>query len=330
MAEAFVEERQLLKSLRWWDGFVIALCNPGFLIASLGFWMGALGTWGAVFVWAISAAVGMLQTLDLRGDRIDVPGQAGWHLAVRAEGWRGRFSLAGPIGAFGYWIGWSVVLSIFGIRHRRPDHSRSGSRRRPGRCSTASVHLGLPDFIAIGCIILVWLLNVFGIRPAVWISYVTGVGLMVPLVIFILVPYLSGNWHSTNMTWALARLRRFQARHGLPVPDGVVGLRRRSLRHLRARVPRHPARYDDRAALSRRVHAAGVPAVPARPWRCDRCAERCDRGAASSTCTAFAKIVGQRRSRIHARAAHRQPVPVDDLLDRRRVTGAIRDRPRRT
>ena len=62
MAEAFVEERQLLKSLRWWDGFVIALCNPGFLIASLGFWMGALGTWGAVFMWAVSAAVGMLQT----------------------------------------------------------------------------------------------------------------------------------------------------------------------------------------------------------------------------------------------------------------------------
>ena len=25
MAEAFVEERHLLKSLRWWDGFVIAL-----------------------------------------------------------------------------------------------------------------------------------------------------------------------------------------------------------------------------------------------------------------------------------------------------------------
>ena len=25
MAEAFVEERHLLKALRWWDGFVIAL-----------------------------------------------------------------------------------------------------------------------------------------------------------------------------------------------------------------------------------------------------------------------------------------------------------------
>src|SRR5260221_12023290 len=62
MAEAFVEERHLLKALRWWDGFVIALCNPGFLIASLGFSMGALGTWGAVFLWAVSAAVGMLQS----------------------------------------------------------------------------------------------------------------------------------------------------------------------------------------------------------------------------------------------------------------------------
>ena len=35
MATAVVEERQLLKSLRWWDGFTIALCNPGFLLGSL-------------------------------------------------------------------------------------------------------------------------------------------------------------------------------------------------------------------------------------------------------------------------------------------------------
>ena len=33
-AQATIEERHLLKSLNWWDGFVIALCNPGFLIAN--------------------------------------------------------------------------------------------------------------------------------------------------------------------------------------------------------------------------------------------------------------------------------------------------------
>jgi amino acid transporter len=202
MAEAFVEERQLLKSLRWWDGFVIALCNPGFLIASLGFWMGALGTWGAVFIWAVSAAVGMLQTWIYAETASMFPDKPGGISLYAAEGWRGRFSLAGPIGAFGYWIGWSVVLSIFGVL--------IGDLVQAQWFPTSSwsifdgvVHLGLPQFIAVGCIVLVWLLNVFGIRPAVWISYATGVGLMVPLVIFILVPYLTGHWHASNMTWAL-------------------------------------------------------------------------------------------------------------------------------
>jgi len=35
MAVAAVEERELLKSLRWWDGFTIGLCQPGFLLGSL-------------------------------------------------------------------------------------------------------------------------------------------------------------------------------------------------------------------------------------------------------------------------------------------------------
>jgi len=65
------------------------------------------------------------------------------------------------------------------------------------------VQLGLPQFLALACIVAVWLLNVFGIRPAVWISYVTGAGLLVPLAIFIVVPYFTGDWHSSNMTWAL-------------------------------------------------------------------------------------------------------------------------------
>jgi amino acid transporter len=107
MAEAFVEERNLLKALRWWDGFVIALCNPGFLVASLGFSMGALGTWGAVFLWAVSAAVGMLQTWIYAETASMFPDKPGGISLYAHEGWRGRFSLVGPIGAFGYWIGWS-------------------------------------------------------------------------------------------------------------------------------------------------------------------------------------------------------------------------------
>jgi amino acid transporter len=202
MAEAYVEERQLLKALRWWDGFVIALCNPGFLIASLGFSMGALGTWGAVLLWAISAGVGMLQTWIYAETASMFPDKPGGISLYAHEGWRGRFSLVGPIGAFGYWIGWSVVLSIFGVligdliqAQWFPSTTWS--------VFDGAVHLGLPQFLAIGFIVLVWVINIFGIRPAVWISYLTGLGLLVPLAIFIVVPYLSSNWHSSNMTWAL-------------------------------------------------------------------------------------------------------------------------------
>ena len=44
MAHAEVEERQLLKAMTWWDGFVVALANPGFLIAGLGGSIGALAS----------------------------------------------------------------------------------------------------------------------------------------------------------------------------------------------------------------------------------------------------------------------------------------------
>ena len=202
MAEALVEERHLLKSLRWWDGFVIALCNPGFLIASLGFSMGALGTWGAVTLWAISAGIGMLQAWIYAETASMFPDKPGGISLYAHEGWRGRFSLVGPIGAFGYWIGWSVVLSIFGVL----IGTLIQAQWFPGATWSVSdgvVQLGLPQFLALACIVAVWLLNVFGIRPAVWISYVTGAGLLVPLAIFIVVPYFTGDWHSSNMTWAL-------------------------------------------------------------------------------------------------------------------------------
>ena len=52
MAEAVVEERQLLKTLRWYDGFVICLANPGFLLGSLGY--------------SVTHQAGKLESLELR------------------------------------------------------------------------------------------------------------------------------------------------------------------------------------------------------------------------------------------------------------------------
>ncbi len=83
MAEATIEERQLLKSLHWWDGFVIALCNPGFLIASLGFTLATVGALGSMILWGISAMVGLLQNWIYTETATMFPDKPGGHRAVR-------------------------------------------------------------------------------------------------------------------------------------------------------------------------------------------------------------------------------------------------------
>src|SRR5436305_7091003 len=182
-ASAVVEERQLLRTLRWWDGFVIALCNPGFLLGSLGFTLGVFGVVGSVILWGISAFIGVLQAWIYSEPATMFPNQSGGISLYAHEAWRKYTTLVGPVATFGYWIGWSVVLSIFG--------KIIGDLIQARWFPTATwsvfdgvVHLGLAHFIAIGCIVAVWLLNVFGIRPAVWVSYVTGAGLLVVLGVF--------------------------------------------------------------------------------------------------------------------------------------------------
>jgi amino acid transporter len=204
VAEAAIEERQLLKSLRWYDGFVIALCNPGFLIGSLGFSVGALGGWGAMCLWGISAIIGLLSNWVYSETAAMFPEQSGGISLYAHEGWRRYFSLVGPVATFGYWIGWSVVLSIFG----KLIGDLVVSKWFPGQAShvyfsIGSNHIGLSDTIAIVLIVAVWLFNVFGVKPSLFVGYVTGVLLMVPLVVFMIVPFAKGDYHSANMTWTI-------------------------------------------------------------------------------------------------------------------------------
>jgi amino acid transporter len=197
-ATAVVEEVELLKTLRWWDGFVIALCNPGFLLGSLGYTLGLFGVVGSMILWGASAAIGMLQAW-IYSEPASMFGHRSGGIALYAhEGWRRYTTLVGPLSAFGYWIGWSVVLSIFG----KVIGDLATSQWWPGSglaLGFAGNTLTLSSFIAIGCIVFVWAFNVFGLRPAVWFTYACGALLMVPLVLFVIVPYFSGDWHSANV-----------------------------------------------------------------------------------------------------------------------------------
>jgi amino acid transporter len=203
MAEATAPYTALYKGIRWYDGFVVALANPGFLIGSLGYSIGALGGWGAVLLWTISMLMGTAKNWVYAEMASMFPDKPGGIALYAHEGWRRYFSLAGVIATFGYWFAWSTVLSIFGL----VVGSLIQSQWFPSQTWTFSdgfVNVGLPHLIAAGLIIIVWAFNIFGIRVAVWFGYVTGALLLIPLAVFIVGPFVTGTWQASNLHFGIA------------------------------------------------------------------------------------------------------------------------------
>jgi amino acid transporter len=211
VAQAVVEERQLLKTLRWYDGFVIALANPGFLLGSLGYSVADLGGWGAVMMWGITAAL-IVPVMVLYSELAAMfPEKSGGFPLYAHEGWRKYTTLIGPVATFGYWIGWSVVLAFLGLFNgsiaqaswfpNEPygTNAFGGGKIDNGYFSTGPVHVGLQHLIAIGLILFVWVFNFFGARIAVSLNYIAGALLMIPLFCFMFLPFLNGDFHSANL-----------------------------------------------------------------------------------------------------------------------------------
>jgi amino acid transporter len=215
VAVAAVEERHLLKTLRWYDGFVIALANPGFLLGSLGWTVLDLGGWGAAMLWGITAAI-IVPVMVLYSELAAMfPHKSGGFPLYANEGWRKYSTLVGPVATFGYWIGWSVVLSFLGLfcgfiaqaawwpNEPYGTYAFGGADLDAGYFSTGSVNIGLQHLIAIGLIVFVWLFNVFGTRVGVLFNYLSGMLLMIPLFCFMFLPFLNGDFDSANLTYKL-------------------------------------------------------------------------------------------------------------------------------
>jgi amino acid transporter len=212
---AVVEERQLLKTLRWYDGFVICLANPGFLLGSLGWSVVDMGGWGAMMMWGITALIVFPVTVIYTELAAMFPQKSGGVALYAHEAWRKYTTLIGPVSTFGYWIGWSVVLSFLGLfvgyiaqaswfpGEPYGTYAFGGAKIDNGYFSTGSVHIGLQHLIAIGLILAVWVFNVFGTRIAVTFNYLAGALLMIPLFCFTLLPFLNGDFNTANLAFKL-------------------------------------------------------------------------------------------------------------------------------
>ncbi|UQX13605.1 APC family permease [Candidatus Mycobacterium methanotrophicum] len=201
VAVAEVDERKLLKTMHWYDGFVMTLSNPGLIIANLGYTTGQIGALGALAVWLGSMVIAVLQNKIYTEPATMFPEHCGGIAMYAFEGWRSRFSLAGPISAIGYWAGWSSVLAIFGLT----VGGLVQAQWLPGQTWSVSgiVHLDLPRVIAVALIVALWIINSMGVRPMKILGYLTGGLLFVPLFMFMVAPFFLSDFAFSHLCWGL-------------------------------------------------------------------------------------------------------------------------------
>jgi amino acid transporter len=201
IARSIAEQRQLTRRLSWRAGAIIACSVPFAVFISVGPAIASIGTWGTVALWGGSALIGLIQVVlfsEMATMFTDKPG-----IALYAhEAWRKYASFAGPLAAFGYWMGWSLVLSIFGALLGEliqaewfPNSTWS--------VWDGSVHVNLAIIFGAIAIILVWALNVFGIRPAVLNNMAIAVLLGVLFGILVIGAPIAGVWHPSSLSFRL-------------------------------------------------------------------------------------------------------------------------------
>jgi amino acid transporter len=197
------QDHAYAKTLRWWDGFTISLSIPAALFISLGYGIGFIGAWTTLALLAVVAVVACLQNFiysEMAGMFADKVGGISMYAN---QGWRRHSTLVGPLATYGYWFAWSSSLAIYGLQ----IGTLVQAEWFPGQTwtfSTGLAHIGFPHLVALGVLVLGWGLNVLGMRPAMWIMYVTGGLVLIPLVVFAAAPVLSGEWSVSNLHWDLA------------------------------------------------------------------------------------------------------------------------------
>src|SRR5437016_8724927 len=166
-------------------------------------------------IWGITAAIVFPVTIIYSELAAMFPHKSGGVSVYANEAWRKYTTLIGPVATFGYWIGWSVVLSFLGLftgyivqaswfpHEPYGTYAFGGAKLDNGYFSTGVVHIGLQHLIAIGLIICVWAFNVFGTRIAVSVNYIASILLMIPLFCFTLLPILNGHFHSSKLTFKM-------------------------------------------------------------------------------------------------------------------------------
>lgn len=191
--------------LSWKDAFAMAMAVSGGLYVSFGATVAVVGGLSAMGLWVLAALIGWVQNSLFAEMASIFPDKPGGVPIYAHEAWRERFAPAGALASFGYWFGWSAVISIVSVT----AGAIIAARWLPGTSWTMDVgvaQLSPAQLIGIALILLIMVPNLFGAQPAAWVNKIVGVLLLGSFLVFIAAPVLSGQWHAPNLTWGLGDL----------------------------------------------------------------------------------------------------------------------------
>ena len=220
LASPSTTEHGLKKEINWWDGVVITACMPGFILPSIGFSVSLLGGWGSVALWLGVVTFGFLMANFYSELAAAFPHRTGGIATYIDEAVHKISRIPAVISAYGYWFGYSAVLSINGIL--------VGSYIQAAWLTSVHVTVAGQDIFAplVGTLMLVllWAVAISGIRPTVGITYALGILTVLPLLIVGIAPWVTGHMHLENLNnttfpgggtpvaiWSLAGLGIFLA-----------------------------------------------------------------------------------------------------------------------
>ncbi|GAB3615930.1 amino acid permease [Okibacterium endophyticum] len=192
----------LRKTLTWKDGFALALVIPNGLFVTFGYLIGAVGAWTAISIWVVATAVSVLQNVLFGELAAMFPRKSGGVARYAIEGWRKYFVPAGAVASFGYWMGWSLSLSVTAVAFGFLVQT-SFLPAATGTIPFLANDLGVAHLIGIAAILLAWMLNRRGIKLGARVNKWLGVLVVAGLFVVAFGPYVlqGGLWDASRLTW---------------------------------------------------------------------------------------------------------------------------------
>jgi amino acid transporter len=188
------------KTLRWQDGFMLALPIANGLFISVGYAIGAIGAVPAVAICVLLSVVALCQNKLFAEMAAMFADKAGGVAMFAAEGWKRYFTPVAPIAAFGYWCGWALVLSLVGLTIGQLVQTQWFPDTTFTLFDLGGVNFDLAHCISAFTVVACTALNVLGIRIALRFNQVIGIAFVVVLLALAIGPFAAGQWHADNLT----------------------------------------------------------------------------------------------------------------------------------